>query len=152
LLFSNSFGQVLDCSILQYRYLGWLLFQLRGDQALEEHQYLIYKLITRIASRISRESISPTVVDIYSAYTATVIVKASFEQICCLLSRVSKDQRIAIALYGVLSEHAGIILRAVNWDIDGSPIPNPYHTVYVLSGSSSSKPNITNDNNIIRTQ
>ena len=106
---------------------------------------MICRLITRITCRISRESVSPTEVEVYSAYMATATVEASFKQIHCLLTRVSRDQRRVVAVYGVLSE------QVANWDMGGSPIPNPQHTVCVLSGSSSSEPNVANDD-VVRTQ
>jgi hypothetical protein len=28
------------------------------------------------------------------------------------------------------------VSRVANWDTGGSPIPNPYYTIYILSGSS----------------
>ena len=56
-----------------------------------------------------------------------------------------------MALYEALSEHVGVVLRIANWDMGGSLIPNPCCIIYVLSGSSSSEPDVTN-NDVVRTQ
>ena len=55
-----------------------------------------------------------------------------------------------MALHRVLSEYIGVVSRVANWDTGGSPIPNPHRTVYILLGSSSSEPDVTNDD-IVRT-
>ena len=112
---------------------------------------MIHRLITQIFHRISRESVSLTEAEVCSAYTATATVEASFEQIRHLLTRVSRDQWRVVALHEVLSEYVEVVSSIVNWDTGGSPIPNPHYAVHVLSGSSFSEPNVTNDN-IIRTQ
>ena len=82
---------------------------------------------------------------------ATATIEASFKQIRCLLARVSRDQRRVVALHGALSEHVGVVSEVANWDTGNSSIPNPHYTVCVLSGSSSSEPNVANDD-IVRTQ
>jgi hypothetical protein len=92
-------------------------------------------------------------VDVCSTYAATATVEASFKQICHLFTRVFKDQQRVIALYRMLSEYVKVVSRVANWDMGSSPIPNPHHTIYILSGSFfSSEPNITNDDDVIRTQ
>ena len=75
---------------------------------------MIHRLITRIACRISRESVSLTEAEVYSAYAITITVEAGFEQICCLLARVSRDQQRVVALHGVLSEYLGVT-SGVDW-------------------------------------
>ena len=45
----------------------------------------------------------------------------------------------------------GVALRVANWYTGSSPILNPHYTVYVLSGSSSSEPDVIN-NDVVRTQ
>jgi hypothetical protein len=52
----------------------------------------------------------------------------------------------------VLFEYTGVVSKVVNWDIGGSPIPNPCYTIYILLGSSSFEPDVANNDNIVRTQ
>ena len=73
-------------------------------------------LITQISCKISREFISPTKAEVCSAYAATAIVEASFEQIHHLVARISRNHWRVVALYGVLSEHVRVILRVANCD------------------------------------